>query len=215
MKLFKPIPQEKKDTLRAKNQDSKDAAQAKREETRATAVAKKETKNRTNAVSFLHAEYLGGLPNTKPCSGTLFIGNESIGIGAFGPKKGIVKWSDAVGISFDSDTAKKSRVGKAMLVGVFALAAKKTQDEAIITVSLKDGNAALYEVKGIKGAAVRGKIQALFTAAGVPCLDDASILISAESSIPEKIAQLAQLHEAGILSEAEFTEKKMELLSRM
>lgn len=34
-------------------------------------------------------------------------------------------------------------------------------------------------------------------------------------SIPEMIAQLAQLHDAGMLSDQEFAEKKADLLSRM
>lgn len=36
-----------------------------------------------------------------------------------------------------------------------------------------------------------------------------------DSSIPEMIAQLAKLHDAGILTDAEFAEKKADLLSRM
>ena len=36
-----------------------------------------------------------------------------------------------------------------------------------------------------------------------------------ELSIPEQIEQLAQLHQRGVLSDAEFTRKKSELLDRM
>ena len=74
---------------------------------------------------------------------------------------------------------KKSRAGKALAVGVFALAASNKQDKTDITVCLKNGNVALYVIVGKSGAMVRAKIQPYMAAHGVPCLDDAVVTASA------------------------------------
>ena len=158
------------------------------------------------------AHYLGGLPGDKGgFGGNLMINDEGIGVGAFKPKAGVVKWEEMAGMSFDSGTAAKSRAGKAMLVGVFALAAKNTQNEATITVSLKDGNTTLYQVTGKSGAAVRGKIQPFLVEKGVPCLDDAEPVVSAPSTADE-LTKLAALRDSGILTEEEFAAQKAKLL---
>jgi hypothetical protein len=123
--------------------------------TESEAPAKKSKK-----VVFQKATYLGGLPGDKGgYSGNLIITDECIGMGAIHPKKSPVQWDEMAGISFDSATMKKSRAGKAVAFGVFALAARKTQKAAEITVQRKDGNVALYTVPGKTGQQVRGKIQ--------------------------------------------------------
>lgn len=162
-------------------------------------------------ISFTHAKYLGGIPGTKESSGALFVNSETIGVGILKPKNGVVKWSEVAGISFDSETIRKSRVGKAMLVGVFALAAKKTQDDAVVVVSLKDGNTALYEIKGARGVSVRAKMQPFFTTAGVHCLDD-GVAPTTNLSVADEISKLAALRDSGIISEDEFTAHKASLL---
>ena len=98
----------------------------------------------------------------------------------FSPKN-VIKWEDIAGVSFDSSMAKKSRAGKAVAFGVFALAAKNTQNAAEVTVLLKDGNVALYRVLGKSGAQIRGKVQPFLASNGVPCLDDMPV---AESAAP-------------------------------
>jgi hypothetical protein len=123
----------------------------------------------------------------------------------------VVKWEEMAGMSFDSGTAAKSRAGKAMLVGVFALAAKNTQNEATITVSLKDGNTTLYQVTGKSGAAVRGKIQPFLVEKGVPCLDDAGPMVTAPNTADE-LTKLAGLRDSGVLTEEEFAAQKARLL---
>ena len=85
-------------------------------------------KKRLKAVaSFPKAQYLGGLPATKAASGNLIFTAEEVGVGVLSPKKGVVAWDGVAGISFDSNTIKKSRAGKAVMVGVLALAACRTK----------------------------------------------------------------------------------------
>jgi len=168
-------------------------------------------------VSFTSTEYLGGLEGVKPtkASTNLWIRDDGIGHGAFGPKHGLVPWSDMAGVAFDSGTAKKSRAGKALAVGVFALAASKTQNEGFLTIQLKDGNASLYRVVGKSGQVLRGKIQPFLAANGVPCLDDAPSIQSAEPtpiSAADEIGKLAALHQSGALTDEEFAAHKAKLL---
>lgn len=183
---------------------------AKAEQTKAKAAQPQSIKD----VTFTHAKYLGGLPGTKPATGNLTITASAIGMGTFKITKGVVNWEDAQSISFESGSAHKSRAGKALLVGVFALAAKNTQNSATITVTLKDGNAALYQIDGVNGAVVRGKIQAIFSKAGVICSDDAQPIQQASAvSVADEIGKLAALHESGAISDEEFSAHKAKLLS--
>lgn len=168
-------------------------------------------------VRFSNAQYLGGLPGSKPTnvSVTLFIGDEGVGVGTFSPKKGVVSWDEMSGVSFDTGTAKKSRAGKALAFGVLALAAKKTQDEAHLTVMLKDGNVALYRVVSKSGLVVRGKVQPFLAAHGVPCLDDGvapAAVAPAAISAADEIVKLVALRDAGAITEEEFTAHKAKLL---
>ncbi len=179
-------------------------------------------------VTFQKAVYLGGLPGDKGgYKGNLIITDECIGMGVLQPKKSPIRWDEVAGISFDSATMKKSRAGKAIAFGVFALAAKNTQNAAEITIQRKDGNVALYSVAGKTGAQVRAKIQPLLVEHGVPCLDDAPLMVSAAPAPPvapvapagpaatsaaDEIAKLVALRDSGAITDEEFTAYKANLL---
>ena len=81
-------------------------------------------------VALAESVYLGGLPDTKPSrqSLNLFFTDEGIGQGMMFSPKNVIKWEDIAGVSFDSSMAKKSRAGKAVAFGVFALAAKNSAE---------------------------------------------------------------------------------------
>jgi hypothetical protein len=125
------------------------------------------------------------------------------------------------GISFDSGTIKKSRAGKALMFGVFALAAKSTQNAAEITVQHKDGNVALYTVPGKTGLHVRARIQPFLVEHGVPCLDDAPLMAaaapaptnSAPPSTTDGLLKLMQLRDGGALPAEEFEAQQAKLLN--
>jgi hypothetical protein len=169
-------------------------------------------------VTFRKAVYLGGLPGDKGgYSGNLFADDEALGMGQFsGPKKSSVRWDEMARISFDSGTASKSRAGKALLVGVFALAAKNTQKDATITVNRKDGNVAIYQLTGTSGGAVRAKLQPFLVEHGVRCTDDAPLPADAPAADPaEQLKKLADLHQSGLLSDEEFAGKRTEIIDRI
>jgi hypothetical protein len=169
-------------------------------------------------VVFQKATYLGGLPGDRGgYSGNLTITDECIGMGVLSPKKSPVRWEEMAGISFDSGTAAKSRAGKVLLVGIFALAAKNTQSEATVTVTRKDGNVAIYQVKGKSGPAVRGKVQPFLVEKGVPCLDDQRQPTAADApplSVADVVAKLGELRSQGLPSDEEFQAEKARLLAR-
>lgn len=131
-------------------------------------------KDPLKTVKLTKVAYLGGLPSETGSdrASILFVSSTGIGWGNFKPSKGIVNWSDVRGVSFDSGTMAKSRVGKALVFGILALAAKGTQSDTHLSVFLHDGNVVVYHAVGTPGPALRSKVQPFLTAAGVPCLDD-------------------------------------------
>jgi hypothetical protein len=166
-------------------------------------------------VTLPKAFYLGGLPGTKAARNGLVVTNDGFGIGVFSAKKAVVRWDDMAGISFDSATARKSRAGKAVVFGVLAVAAKSSQSTAEITVNLKDGNVAIYELKGTSGPKVRAKLQPFLAAHEVRCLDDGPLpteVAPAPTSAADEIAKLVALRDSGAITDEEFTACKASLL---
>jgi hypothetical protein len=171
-------------------------------------------------VAITGAKYLGGLPGDKGgYGGRLFIDDEGISVGQFTSpgKGGPVKWTEMSGISFDSEMASKSRIGKALMFGVFALAAKNSKPVAHVTVELKNGQATLYEVTGQSGPQVRGRIQPFLSQHAVPCLDDAARATAIQPAPPapgvNDLSKLAELHSSGALTDEEFSAAKANLLN--
>jgi hypothetical protein len=205
------------------NADEEDELGAEDEGEAVPGSGRKSRQKKMRDATFGRSEYLGGLPGTKKASGNLIFDESAVGVGTLHPKKGVVAWTDMAGISFDSATMKKSRAGKAVMFGVFALAAKNTQNAAEITVQLKDSNVALYRVPGKTGAQVRAKVQPFLIAHGVPCLDDAPATLSVNTAPPapvapaalsmaDEIAKLVALRDSGAITDEEFAAYKANLL---
>ena len=127
-------------------------------------------KNSTKTVSFSRAVYLGGLPHdSRKHSGNLYATSDCIGIGTFGPKKGVVPWPVVDYVTFGSEAMGKNNAGAVILFGVLGgLAAKNQKNEGIITVVLNDGSGAVYQVEKTNGSVLRGKLGGLLAAVGVP-----------------------------------------------
>jgi len=180
-------------------------------------------KHRGKKATIQKVVYLGGLPGDKGgYKGNMIVTEECIGMGALHPKKSSVRWDEMAGISFDSAAMKKSRKGKAVAFGVFALAAKSTQNGAEVTILRKDGNAALYTVTGKTGVQVRAKLQPFMAEHGVPCLDDAPLATDGAPAAPaapaalstaDEIAKLVALRDSGAITDEEFTAYKANLMS--
>jgi hypothetical protein len=214
---------EKKAERAVKDAARTEAYEGKKADRKDQSVAKKEAFREAMSrppvkVSIAGATYLGGLPGevhlTK--TGSLYFDSDGIGLGAFSGKMYRVLWADVSGVTYDSEQLKKSRVGKALAFGVFALAAKSSKSVAEFTVVKKDGNAVFYQIDNITGHALRAKLNPFLNGIGISCLDDQVPQVAAPAvDIAGQIQKLAELHTAGILTDDEFQAKKTDLLSRM
>jgi len=83
---------------------------------------------------------------------------------------------------------------------------------ADLIIETKGG--ATLTVGGLGKAAAK-EAQAFVKARADEVLDAAPVTAAPGADIPEQIQQLARLRDAGILTEAEFAEKKAELLKRL
>jgi len=103
-------------------------------------------------VKFPRAAYAGGLVTdpkpTKAGGKSLFIGEESIGVGAFKPSHGIVRWDDVARVEITSG----------MTGGAFGIVSPSGQQRVQIAVERKDGTTALYEVFRVSPAQVRSAL---------------------------------------------------------
>jgi hypothetical protein len=116
-------------------------------------------------------------------------------------------------VSFDSQKAHKSRAGKAVLVGAFALLASNQKDQTEITVTLKDGTNVFYLFDKVPAIKVRAKVEPIMRAAGVASSDDEAPAPVAPDDVPAKLRALAEMHTSGALTDEEFTAAKTQLLS--
>jgi hypothetical protein len=171
-------------------------------------------------VTLQRAVYLGGLPGDKGgYKGNLIADDECLGMGMVSPKKSPVRWDEMDSISFDSETAAKSRVGKALLFEIIAFAAKNAKTAATITVTRKDGNVAIWQIDKMTGAQVRAKLQPFMFEHGVKCLDDAPLPTAApaapEADPAEQLKKLGDLHDSGLLTDEEFAAKRAALVDKL
>ena len=126
-------------------------------------------------------KYLGGLPDDPKPWGTggdamFYIKDRGIGCGQFNrAQHGVVYWEMMQGIEFSGGVATKSKVGATVMFGVAgALGSAGSQDRTEMTVHLKDGSKAYYQILGHSELAVRAQLLPVMSAHGVPCLNDAT-----------------------------------------
>lgn len=162
-----------------------------------------------------YTQYLGGLAESpKKKSSNLVIDDTRLGMTVLGKKfNPEVFLSDIEGVSFDSETLAKSRVGKALVFGVFALAAKSTKSVGQMTVHLKDGQIAAFEFEKLKALEVKAKIMGKLSPLGIPCLEDAPRARAAiEGRVIEQLQGAESLLKSGALTQSEFDSLKMRIL---
>jgi hypothetical protein len=90
---------------------------------------------------------------------TSFFSDGGVAVGALGHRR---PWSPVMkmsGVRSIPVPLRSRGAGAALAVGVFALAFRKTQDQAHSAVCLKEGKAALYRVAGKSGLVVRGMVR--------------------------------------------------------
>lgn len=112
----------------------------------------------------------------------------------------------------DKAQVRKSRVGKLALFGPLALLAKSSQGSVALTVHTKAGGEVFYEVLGMSAVEVRGRLARVFSDAGI-ALSGEEPSTQALTSLADELGKLSDLHERGVLSDAEFADQKAKLLA--
>lgn len=174
-------------------------------------VAAAKTNQKIKKLRFTHAKYLGGHTALgRKRSGDLVLTAEAIGIGVglgSGPKHAALPWSDVASVSITSPPNNVAGLGGLI----------RSQSITDITVRTKDNMFAYYQVVGKAKQAVLAKSTALLQAVGVPFSDDptqqsSTTPIAQNNDVTQQLTQLSKLKEQGILTEAEFTAKKKQIL---
>lgn len=173
-------------------------------------------KPKIKKLSFTYSKYLGGHSKLgKARQGNLYLTDEKIGIGTFGPSHSALQWSDVASVDVSGEQVSKSKIGATLVFGVFGgLAAKGTKNQAAIIVHTKDNEVAYYQIDKTSQLEAKAKITPLLHAVGVPLTDETTSQPQApqNNDITEQLTKLAKLKEQGILTEAEFAAKKKQLL---
>ena len=160
-------------------------------------------------------DYLGGLGDSpKKKSGNFMIVETRLGMSVLGKKfNPEIFFSEIEGVSFDSETLAKSRVGKALVFGVFALAAKSTKSVGQMTVHLKDGQIAAFEFEHLKSLELKAKVMGKLSPLGIPCLDDSpKASAPIQGSVIEQLQGAESLLKSGALTQNEFESLKSKIL---
>lgn len=169
-------------------------------------------------ILFGNATYLGGFAGAdRKKKGNLIFDAEHVGIGGMHPRTLRYRSCFVQSIEVTSSQVAKSKVGASVVFGVLGgLAAKGTKNEAIIIVhgTSSDG---YFQLEKINAATIFGKLAPWMRAWSVPSHDEflrsAPQTVSAPSFDVGQVAQLAQLHASGALTDEEFAAAKARLLS--
>ena len=167
------------------------------------------------SLTISYAQYLGGLGDSpKKKTGNFVIDDTRLGMTVFGKSfNPEILLSEVEGVSFDSETLAKSRVGKALVIGVFALAAKSSKTVGQMTVHLKDGQIAAFEFEKLKALEVKVKIMGKLSPLGIPCLDDSPKSSAlTQGSVIEQLQGAESLLKSGALTQSEFDSLKSKIL---
>ncbi|HUD07289.1 MAG TPA: SHOCT domain-containing protein [Candidatus Saccharimonadales bacterium] len=192
------------------NQEKAVAAQS------AQPVEAAQPKPKIKKLSFTYSKYLGGHSKLgKARQGNLYLTDEKIGVGTFGPSHSALLWTDVASVDVSGEQVSKSKIGATLVFGVFGgLAAKGTKNQAAIIIHTKDNEVAYYQIDKVSQLEAKAKITPLLHAVGVPLSDETAQQPQAPqvNDVTEQLTQLSKLKEQGILTEAEFTAKKKQLL---
>ena len=135
----------------------------------------------------LSGKYLGGLPeeptpypNSQGGGNAVFHVNDGgIGVRVWrqGKMHGAISWDRIASIELNGGTAAKSKVGATVMFGVAgALGSAGTQDRTEMTVNLKDGNKAYYQIFGKSELAARAQLLQVMAQHGISFVDDGTTL---------------------------------------
>ena len=145
----------------------------------------------------------------------MYLTDEKIGVGTFGASHAALLWTDVASVDVSGEQVSKSKIGATLVFGVFGgLAAKGTKNQAALIVHTKDNEVAYYQIDKVSQLEAKAKSTPLLHAVGVPLIDETAQQpqVTQGNDVTEQLTQLSKLKEQGILTEAEFTAKKKQLL---
>lgn len=163
-------------------------------------------------------EYLGGWQPEKARGDTLEIGPVGFTYGPRGfPATLTIAWEHVVSVRVEgSKQATRPpvtgrRLVKAWATGTYGTLGVLAKEKwARIVVCTTGGGEALFQVYGLLSHELHGKLDPILRH-----YPDGGEVRPGGVSVVDQIRQLAELRDAGILTEAEFEVKKTELLSRL
>jgi hypothetical protein len=177
--------------------------------------------------SFNKTKYLGGQPGfDKPFDGPMVIDDEGIHMRRI-KEAFVLPWSSVSGVAIEGPEAARRRVTAARLltVGVFAFAVKKKDKLAYLTVATHQGEVT-FEVDGVLAPELKGRLArwtntlaelapSIITESPPPTSTPASVNPSPPTgSLADELKKLAELRDAGILTDEEFAQQKALLLDQ-
>jgi hypothetical protein len=172
-------------------------------------------------------EYHGGWSgHPQPHGKTNILEVDRRGIGLRGFKTIFtIPWDQIVDVDIEGpeSAAKKVTAGRVLALGVFALAAKKKVKSAIIIVTLRNGDQAVFESHKALPHEISPKLTPLVAQVrkwasadhqqAVPDAPTNAPQVSLGPSVADELTKLAKLRTEGILTEEEFAAQKAKLLS--
>jgi hypothetical protein len=158
-------------------------------------------------------DYLGGWSeHPKAHKGqNLFINSEGLRLKVFATTL-LIPWDQVQGIEVEGpeQAGKRVSAGRVAMIGIFALAAKKSVKSAVLTVTLNPGEQAVFQTHSWMALDLKAKLAPVLSHFRQPSSPEAPLASGAD-----EIRKLAELRDAGVLTEEEFQAKKSDLLARM
>jgi len=158
--------------------------------------------------------YMGGYGEYKKATGTLQFYTNQIEFSSPLSTKFTVATTQIAEATIEGkdDVSKRVTVTRLLAVGIFAFALKKgsKEREAYLTIVLKDGQEIIFHINGVAPRDLQVKLAKLMLQLkqANPSPDSQANTLS----VADEIKKLADLKEQGILTQAEFDKKKLELL---
>jgi hypothetical protein len=152
---------------------------------------------------------------TKQCN--LVIDSSGLTFSKFKPFA-VYSWNNVKSVTIEGPDAVQKRItaSRLLLMGPFALAAKKKTGEAFVFLALKGGSEVIFKFPKKS----EPEVKAIFAPFRKLITELESLTNEGDESAPkedivEKIKKLAELRDQGLISDDEFATKKTDLLNRM
>ncbi len=166
-------------------------------------------------VTFTHCKYGGGLVSvsSRLTETNLHFTDKAVGMGMLSPSKPEIPVADIVSVEVSGGDIRKSRVGKAILMGPLALLAKSSKPETLVVVHTKADGSAHFVIDNEPSVKVRAKVGVWCTRLGIRQGDTTAPTAPTAVSVADEMAKLAALFDSGALTADEFASAKARLLS--